>query len=79
MSEAELIVRFGKGEQLKKPLIIVTKKVAKKAVDRNRIRRLIVEALRAIDRTKESPTIIVKKNLANLKMDQIKQKLEKLL
>lgn len=61
-----------------KNTIIVTRKVAKRAVTRNRIRRLIRESLRSIG-LDENLTVIVKKDLSALKMVQVKRKLEKVL
>ncbi len=59
-------------------VIVVSKKVAPKAVDRNRIKRLIKESLRSMDLGK-SLKIIVKKNVADAKMLQIKDELAALL
>jgi len=58
--------------------IVVSKKISKKAVERNRIKRTIKEALRAKNKQK-GLTIIVKENISGLKMQQVKEKLEKLL
>lgn len=59
--------------------IVVSKKVAQKAVDRNRMKRLIKEALRSLDNTHPSLKVIVKKNFANAKMGQVRDYLATLL
>lgn len=59
--------------------IVVSKNVAQKAVDRNRIKRIIKEAQRSINLPAANYTIIVKKNIANLKTNQVQQILSKLL
>jgi len=57
--------------------VVITKKVAKKAVDRNRIKRMIHEALKEQIVNLSSPiVIIVKSNLAQQKMPEIKNELE---
>lgn len=56
--------------------VVVTKKVAKKAVDRNRIKRMIHEALKEEIVNLPSPlVIIVKANLSAQKMPEIKNDL----
>lgn len=62
----------------KKTVIIVSKAVAKKAVERNRARRIIKEALRDLA-YQDGLIIIVKNNIASLKMQEVKKKLEKIL
>ena len=59
--------------------VVISKKVAKRAVDRNRIKRIVKEALRGYHIGKEKLTIVVKKNIADLKMPEVKVKLKKLL
>ena len=59
--------------------IAVSKKVAGRAVDRNRIKRIIKEALRAIGRFDNPLTVIVKKNIAGLKSYQVTEKLKRTL
>ncbi|MBI2327126.1 ribonuclease P protein component [Candidatus Curtissbacteria bacterium] len=60
-----------------KAAIVITKKVAPKAVDRNRIKRIIKEALRSAKIQKGQLQIIVKRNIASLKSYQVKEKIEK--
>ena len=62
---------------LLKASIVVSKNVAKKAVDRNRIKRIIKEAQRVIGPKAASYSVIVKKNIADLKTDQVKELLIK--
>lgn len=59
--------------------IIVNKKVAPKAVDRNRIKRIIYEALAKQNKFKGEIIIIVKNNLANKNTNQVQEILEKLI
>jgi len=58
--------------------IVVTKKVAKRAVDRNRIKRILKEAVRSINLTGEVK-IIVKNNIAAYKENQAEEALARLL
>ena len=57
---------------------VVSKKVAPKAVDRNGIKRLVAESLRDQNR-KAQIIVIVKKNIAHLKKNQVKDKLTRML
>ena len=62
---------------LPKAAVVVSKNVAKKAVDRNRIKRIIREAQRKVNLPVSNYTVIVKKNIADLKTDQVKELLIK--
>lgn len=62
-----------------KNTIVISKNVAKKAVERNRIKRITREAIRSIKDMPTGYTVIIKKNIASLKTPQIKEMLEKLL
>lgn len=55
--------------------IAVSKAVAPKAVDRNRIKRLIKEALLSLNAAGSSFKVIVKKNFADAKMQDVKREL----
>lgn len=58
--------------------IVVSKKVAPRAVDRNRIRRLFQEALRG--KTLEGEFIFfVKRNLKDLKEQEINEKIQRVI
>jgi len=63
---------FKKSEPSSKITVVVSKKVAPRAVDRNRIKRLFREAARKIQLTGEA-VIIVKKNLKDLKMHKVEK------
>ena len=52
--------------------MVISKKVAPRAVDRNRIKRLFRQAARKIQLTREL-VIIVKKNIKDLKMQQVEK------
>ena len=58
--------------------VSISKKVAARAVDRNRIKRIIKESMRSNTGFKGEVLIIVKKNLSHLKMPEIRVKLENL-
>lgn len=72
----EFVLIFKKGLVFRKPLITISKKVAQKAVDRNRIKRIISEALRQLKLQKAEVQIIVRKNIKDAKTYQIQKKLE---
>lgn len=59
--------------------VVVTKKIAPRAVDRNRIKRLIREALRVKTQLRGELKIIVKNNMSGLKLDEVSKKLEPLI
>lgn len=58
--------------------VAVSKKVAPRAVDRNRIKRIIKEALRKGDLA-GSLVFFVKKNIAGLKSYQVEQFIKRIL
>ena len=73
-----VLIQKGSGTTFK-AASVVAKKVAPKAVDRNRIKRLIAQALLGQKGMKGNLIIIVKKNIASLKMQEVRNKLVKLL
>lgn len=78
LSSQELILVFRQGSPVFKAAVTVSKKVAAKAVERNRIKRLITHALKAKQNLKGEWFVIVKKNIAHLKMSEVSSKLDKL-
>ncbi len=63
-----------------KPLqIVVSKRVAKKSVDRNRIRRIFKEALKEIGAKEVQIKIIVRQNIAGTKSGELAEKLKQLI
>ena len=70
-----LVTRRSDGKNL---IVAVAKKVAPKAVDRNRIKRLIKEAMREVN-LEGTLKIIVKTNISDAKMAQVKVELMALL
>jgi len=64
--------RFTKNADI---IVVVSKKVAKKATERNRIKRIIKEAIRSLGYQKMGLNIIVKRNIADLKSSQVKSRL----
>lgn len=67
-----------KRENVLKAAIVVSKKVAPLAVDRNKIKRIITESLK--DKLEIGIETIIKANInvANLKKNEIAEKIEKL-
>jgi len=61
------------------PVIVVSKKITKKATERNRIRRIIKEALASVGCKNKNVAVIVKRNIASLKMNQVKKVLSTLI
>jgi ribonuclease P protein component len=62
-----------------KAAIIVSKKVAPLAVDRNRIKRLLSEAIQKQNIVSGNLLIVVRKNISKFSQESVSQKLEKLL
>ena len=77
-SEEFTIITKGKLKAFKH-VVTISKKIAQKAVDRNRIKRLILECLRQRNDLDNRFQIIVKKNISGLKMPEVKEKIEKLI
>ena len=82
LTSEEFIAVANKKKGVFKSAVVISKKVAAKAVDRNRIRRLVTESIRTNlgDIKFEGELIvIVKKNIANLKKHQVEQKVLELI
>ncbi|MEX2028273.1 MAG: ribonuclease P protein component [Candidatus Curtissbacteria bacterium] len=62
-----------------KPRIVISKKIARLAVDRNRIKRIFKEALASINLEGQGVTVIIKKNIAQSKKGQVVKEIEALL
>ena len=75
--EFRVIAKFKPG--VFKVATSVSKKVARLAVDRNRIKRIITESLRGQSIYEGEFLIIVNKNIAHLKKYEVKDKLFSLL
>lgn len=71
----EILTLIFEKDSRAKPKIVVSKKVAILAVDRNRIRRIIKEALRNLN-LKQTLTIIVKRNIADKKTQEVQEILQ---
>jgi len=78
LTSDQFTVLFKPGSNAFKAAITVSKKVAPKAVDRNKIKRRIAEALREQKITGEL-IVIVNKNIAHLKTRDIQGKLLQLI
>ncbi len=77
-SEDLVLIAKTKGNRVRLA-VSISKKVAPKSVDRNRIKRIIKESLQGSREFKGEALVIVKKNLAHLKMQEMRVKLENLL
>lgn len=69
---------FKKGDHLK-AAIIVSKKVVPRAVERNRIKRIISEVLRTQLKIKGEVMIIVRENIAKLKTNDVARMLKNII
>ena len=69
---------FKKADCNLKTKIVISRKVASKAVDRNRIKRLFREVLRANKGENKELVIIVKRNLSSFKRQDIQSKMEEM-
>ena len=69
---------FKKADHNFKTKIVISRKVASKAVDRNRIKRLFREVLRANKGENKELVIIVKRNLSSFKRQDIQSKMEEM-
>ena len=76
LESGEFEVFFKKDGPLAKVGIVVSKKIAKKAVLRNRMKRVISEAIRGeLDQLDGQILIIVKSDVSGLKAAQVKEKI----
>ena len=76
------LVFLKKDDDLKKVGFIVSKKISKRAVDRNKIRRILSEIMRKnLDKLEAGSRIVflAKKEILGKKMVEIKEEVEKLL
>ncbi len=76
------LVFLKKDDDLKKVGFIVSKKISKRAVDRNKIRRIFSEIMRKnLDKLEAGSRIVflAKKEILGKKMVEIKEEVEKLL
>lgn len=79
VSSGEFILIYRRGPGIFKAAIVVSKKTAAKAVSRNRIKRLISEALMTRKGIDGEIVVIVKKNIAMYKKEQVSERLDALL
>jgi len=78
VSGDDLVLVYQKNEPVFKATCVITKKIAPKAVDRNRIKRLIWQALASQTERNLKAVVIVKKNIASLKAEVVGREIEKL-
>jgi ribonuclease P protein component len=79
-SSKEFVLLFNKTDRNSlRAAVIINKRVAPKAVDRNRIRRVVTESLKDKLNLGGDLKILVKYNIANLKKDAVESKLADLL
>lgn len=74
----DLVLIFEKNPGTLRLTVIVTKKIAPRAVDRNRIKRLLKESFKKFTQLEGEVKIIVKSNLSGLKLNDVFEKLEPL-
>ena len=75
LETAEFEIFFEKGDSPLKVGIAVGKRIAKKAVSRNRIKRVVSESLKEqLDQIGGKLLIVVKKDISMLKTGQVKEK-----
>jgi ribonuclease P protein component len=74
--DSEFIVRLKGVSGPFKAAIVVSKKTAPKAVDRNRIKRLVATALKELKIDNLEMVITVRENIAGQKMNDVKKSLE---
>lgn len=79
VQDKDFIVVYTKKPGGFKAAVIVSKKVAKLAVDRNRIRRITTSALGEINNLNGDLVVIVKENIKEEKSTNIKIQLEELI
>lgn len=77
-SSKNFVVKFPK-TPTRSETIIVSKAVAKRAVDRNRIKRITKEALGKLGNHQAGLVLIVKNNVASLKSQDIYDELKKII
>ena len=78
VSGDDLVLVYQKNEPVFKATCVITKKIAPKAVDRNRIKRLILRALVSQTGRNVKAVVIVKKNIASLKAGVVEREIEEL-
>ena len=77
---AEFEILFKKGSHPVKVGIVVSKRTAKKAVLRNRIKRIVAEAIKdELDKIGGQLLIVVKSDISMLKTGQAKEKIFRIL
>lgn len=78
IASADFVLNFKKEPHFR-AAVIVAKRVARRAVDRNRIKRLVFEALRDIAPISGELKVSVQKNIAPLKKQEVRKNLEKMI
>ena len=78
VSGDDFVLVYQKNEPVFKATCVITKKIAPKAVDRNRIKRLILRALVSQTGRNVKAVVIVKKNIASLKAGVVEREIEEL-
>ena len=78
VSNEDFILVYQKNEPVFKATCVITKKIAPKAVDRNRIKRLVRQALANQTKIKVKAKVVVKKNVAPLKAAVVEKEIEEL-
>ena len=79
VSNSNFFIKSYEGTRNDKLRIVVSKKVAPKAVSRNRIKRIIKEALKKMNLPQNNFTIIVRNNVEGYKSQKVEEELKQLL
>ena len=74
----DFVLVYQNNEQIFKATCVITKKIAPKAVDRNRIKRLVRQALASQRKRNVKAVVVVKKNIAPLKAAVVEKEIEEL-
>ncbi|MBI2012693.1 ribonuclease P protein component, partial [Candidatus Curtissbacteria bacterium] len=74
VANADFVLNFKKQPHFK-AAVIVGRRVARRAVDRNRIKRLVFEALRDIATINGELKVSVQKNIAHFKKQEVQKSL----
>jgi len=79
VESTDFVIKIGGNRDYFRAAVVVSKDTAKKAVDRNRIRRLLTTALKKLETKNLEMVVIVKKNIAGQKEAEVRKNLGSLL
>lgn len=79
VESTDFVIKIGRSRDYFRAAVVVSKDTAKKAVDRNRIKRLVTTALKKLETKNLEIVVIVKKNIASQKEAEVGKSLDSLL